>query len=161
MKPNALKTISAGIILLFAGVNGASAACSVDRIDVRGDWGSTNFSIEIADTSRKQAKGLMFRRHLERDAGMLFVYKTPRHAVFWMKNTLISLDMIFIDEQGRIKTLAANARPLDESQIDGGQGVKLILEVNGGLIAETGIAVGDQIRHPMINQTTAIWPCDP
>lgn len=141
--------------------NAGHAACQTNQIEIRKFDGVEVFQIEIADTPRKQAKGLMFRRAMAKDAGMLFVYETPRRAVFWMKNTLIPLDMIFIDSRGRIKTIAPNARPLDESRIDGGRGVSMILEINGGLSKSMGFRVGDVIRHPLLDQSSAVWPCNP
>ncbi len=160
MRPSPLSALYA----VFGGLwcaTGVFAACQADQIEIRGAWGFTHYSIEIADDPREQAKGLMFRRHLAKDSGMLFVYSAPQHTAFWMKNTLIPLDMLFIDDTGRIKRIAQNARPLDETPIDGGAGVKLVLEINGGLSKKTGITIGDQIRHLSISPSKALWPCEP
>jgi uncharacterized protein len=93
-------------------------------------------------------------------AGMLFVYDKPQRASFWMKNTLIPLDMIFADPQGRVTAVHADAVPGDTTPIDGGMGVQLILEINGGLAARMGIVPGAELRHPAIAQGAAVWPCD-
>lgn len=91
---------------------------------------------------------------------MLFVYERPQRAVFWMRNTLIPLDMIFADATGTVTHVHANAVPLDESRIDGGNDVVFVLEINGGLSEQLGIGPGSQLRHPSVQPDTAAWPCD-
>jgi uncharacterized membrane protein (UPF0127 family) len=103
----------------------------------------------------------MFREDMARSAGMLFVYEAPQAAVFWMENTLIPLDMIFADASGRVTHVHSDARPLDRTPIDGGEGVQFVLEVNGGLAARLGIAPGAEMRHPAIPSDSAVWPCTP
>ena len=78
-----------------------------------------------------------------------------------MRNTLIPLDMIFADETGTVTHVHENAVPLDETPIPGGDDVLLVLEVNGGMAGAIGIVVGSQIRHPALDTTLAVWPCDP
>jgi uncharacterized membrane protein (UPF0127 family) len=145
--------------VLFVSAGAAHADCDPAHIELRTAQGQPVYTVEIADTPRTQARGLMFRRTLDADAGMLFIYQTPRRAVFWMKNTLIPLDMVFINAQGRVEYVARNARPLDESRIDGGDGIKMILEINGGLAEPAGITAGSIVRHPALAQETALWPC--
>ncbi len=89
---------------------------------------------------------------------MLFVYEAPKRAQFWMKNTLIPLDMIFADSTGRVTRVHSDAVPQDETVIDGGEGVQYVLEINGGLAARLGIAPGALMRHPAI--AGAAWACD-
>ncbi len=144
--------------LALAGV--ALAECREDRVDLRGDWGQARFSVEIADTPETQARGLMFRESLPRGAGMLFVYDRPQRVAFWMRNTLISLDMIFVDETGTVTRVHHEAVPLDETPIDGGPGVVAVLEINGGLARRFGIAPGSELRHPRLPQDAAAWACD-
>ena len=91
---------------------------------------------------------------------MLFVYDAPQRATFWMKNTRIPLDMIFLDATGRVLGVHANARPMDTNIIDGGLDVLAVLEINGGLAARLGITTGDMVRHPAFAPATAAWPCD-
>lgn len=156
-----IKRFALALTLAF-GVLASTAnatSCSLTGVDLRGDWGQAHFNVEIADDAAEQAKGLMFREHLSASAGMLFIYDTPRHARFWMKNTLISLDMIFIDSVGRVTRIAPNARPLDETPIDGGDGVLMILEIKGGLAKALGISVGSELRHPRFDSSIAAWPC--
>lgn len=138
----------------------AEAACATDRVDLRWAGGSESFTVELADDPAERARGLMFRESLDPAAGMLFVYETPLRAQFWMKNTLIPLDMIFADAAGRVTRVHANAIPGDLTPIDGGEGVVYVLEINGGLAARLGIAPGAELRHPAIAAATAAWPCD-
>jgi uncharacterized protein len=137
------------------------AACSPDQLEIRlATGGQVRFSVEVADDPAERAKGLMFRESMPKSSGMLFLYEQPQHAVFWMKNTLIPLDMIFADAEGRVKHVHANAIPHDETGIDGGLDVLAIVEINGGLAKKLGITVGAVIRHPDFEQSTAIWPCE-
>ncbi|RVT81587.1 DUF192 domain-containing protein [Rhodobacteraceae bacterium CCMM004] len=154
-----------GVILavLFAALlpGLASAACRDDRVDLRGDWGQARFSVELADEPRERARGLMFRESLPRGAGMLFVYELPQRATFWMENTLIPLDMIFVDARGVVTRVHPEAQPLDRTTIDGGDGVLAVLEINGGLAAVYGIGPGTHLRHPAFDEGLAVWPCPP
>jgi uncharacterized membrane protein (UPF0127 family) len=101
----------------------------------------------------------MFRESLPQFSGMLFVYETAQPVAFWMRNTLIPLDMLFFDPAGRLTGIHANARPLDETPIPGGGNVRFVLEINGGLAEELGVEPGAELRHPAIDQAQAAWPC--
>jgi uncharacterized membrane protein (UPF0127 family) len=90
---------------------------------------------------------------------MLFVYDRPQRVGFWMKNTLIPLDMVFADETGVVTKIHENAVPHDETLIDGGQGVQFVLEINAGLVRRYGISAGSEMRNPAIDQASAVWPC--
>ncbi|MDN5786822.1 DUF192 domain-containing protein [Pseudorhodobacter sp.] len=150
--------VAIGFVL--AGGAAVSAQCRADAVDLRlAAGGSVHFSVEVADDAGERAKGLMFREEMSKSAGMLFYYERPQHAVFWMKNTLIPLDMIFADGTGRVTEVHANAIPHDETGIDGGQGVLAVLEINGGLAKKLGIVPGTLLRHPGFAQSTASWPC--
>lgn len=133
--------------------------CASDSVAVRGDWGQAAFTVELADTPEMRARGLMFRETLARGAGMLFVYEAPQQASFWMKNTLIELDMLFADPTGRITYIHHRAIPGDLSPIDGGDGILAVLEINGGLARSYGITVGSVMRHPAFAGGPAAWPC--
>ncbi|MGR3501380.1 DUF192 domain-containing protein [Pseudaestuariivita sp.] len=147
------------ILLTLVFSASAALACTAERIELRGAFGEAQFRVEVADTTAERNRGLMFRRSLGASAGMLFVYPTPRRASFWMKNTLIPLDMIFADAAGIVTRVHANAIPRDLTQIDGGPGVQYVLEINGGLAAQIGIGEGAEMRHPAISQSKAAWPC--
>ena len=144
------------VLSLVAGQ--AWATCSDDQIDLKGDWGSARFTIEVADDAGERSLGLMNRESMAKSAGMLFVYDHPQTTVFWMKNTLIPLDMIFADETGVVTKVHANARPLDLTGINGGDAVQFVLEINGGLAARFGISEGSTMRHPAIDD--AAWACE-
>ncbi len=141
---------------LFAGV--ASASCSDARVDLRGDWGKARFTVEVADDAKERSQGLMHRESMATGAGMLFVYERPQSVSFWMRNTLIPLDMIFMDVTGVVTRIHENAVPLDETGIPGGDGVQYVLEINGGLSKRLGIEVGTEVRHPSI--AMAAWGCE-
>lgn len=148
----------AALIVIFS-VGRASAGCTPDSVAVRGQFGQVTFQIELADTPKLRSKGLMFRESLARGAGMLFVYDKPQRATFWMKNTLIPLDMIFVDTSGTVTHVHSNAVPHDETLIDGGRGVFAVLEINAGLSKSYGILPGAELQHQAFEKEHAIWPC--
>ena len=137
----------------------SEAACRDDQVRVRGDFGETSFLVEIADTIAERSRGLMFRESMPRRSGMLFVYDRPGPASFWMKNTLIPLDMIFIDQTGTVAHIHHEAIPGDLTAIHGGSKVLAVLEINGGLAQQYGLSVGDQVQHPAFLNGPPIWPC--
>ena len=104
-----------------------------------------NFTVEIARSKAEQNKGMMFRKEVADDRGMIFPYKIPQMLGFWMKNTLIPLDIIFIRQDGTIESIAANAEPLSLETESSGEPVALVLEIRGGLAAELGIKAGDTV----------------
>jgi uncharacterized membrane protein (UPF0127 family) len=128
-------------------------------VTIEGDFGRASFSVTVADDDQERSRGLMFVEEMPTMTGMLFVYESPRRASFWMRNTLIPLDMLFADETGTITRIHENAVPLDETPIDGGEGVQFVLEINGGLAARLGIAEGDAMQHPAFGPD-AVLTCD-
>ncbi|MBY4892322.1 DUF192 domain-containing protein [Rhodobacteraceae bacterium N5(2021)] len=139
----------------------ASARCAPDRVELRGDWGTVRFRVEIADDVRERAQGLMHVEEMARLAGMLFIYERPQRVSFWMENTLIPLDMIFADQNGLVLNVHSNAVPLDRTPIPGGSDeIVYVLEINGGMAEDLGIEAGSEMRHPSVPQETALWPCD-
>jgi len=107
------------------------------------------FSVWIADTAARSEQGLMFVKWLPAGQGMLFPFDQPHVATFWMKNTLIALDMLFIDAQGRIVYIRERAPPMSEALISAPMPVKAVLELAGGECARLGLRTGDQVRHPL------------
>lgn len=101
----------------------------------------------------------MNRPALPSSAAMLFVYPGPRRASFWMKNTLIPLDILFADQTGTVLAVHPMAVPLDETPINGGEGVMFVVEINGGLARTLGLGAGAVILHPAIDPALAKWPC--
>ena len=148
------------VALLFCALGQpAFAACSEDAVELRGDWGSARFAVDVADDPQERAKGLMFVEEMPAMKGMLFIYERPQPASFWMRNTLIPLDMLFLDETGTVTHIHENATPLDETPIPGGDAVLSVLEVNGGMAERLGIDVGSVLRHPDLPQDVAVWAC--
>jgi uncharacterized membrane protein (UPF0127 family) len=90
---------------------------------------------------------------------MLFAYDRPQSVSFWMRNTLLPLDIIFIDEAGIVQKVHANAVPLDETPIFGGDSIQYVLEINGGLAKELGLGEGAILRHRVIPNDIAAWSC--
>ncbi|RMF37532.1 MAG: DUF192 domain-containing protein [Alphaproteobacteria bacterium] len=148
------------LVATFGAWAGARAECRPDSVDIRGDFGTIRFRVEIADDPLEHARGLMFRESLPRFAGMLFIYDRPEPASFWMRNTLIPLDMIFADETGTVIRVHHDAVPGDLTPIPSGGPVLAVLEIGGGLAAELGIAPGAQMRHPAFAGHDPAWPCD-
>jgi uncharacterized protein len=148
------------LMLLLPGSAWAEAACSPARLDIRLAQGHESFAVEIADDPDERAQGLMFRTAMAPAAGMLFVYDAPRRVQFWMKNTLLPLDMVFADATGTVTRVHEGAVPGDLTAIDGGAGVQFVLEINAGVAAKLGLAPGAVLRHPAIPAATAVWPCN-
>jgi len=105
------------------------------------------FHVEVVDTPESRAKGMMFRQAMPEDQGMFFIFEDSRRRSFWMKNTLIPLDIIFIDKNGVIRHIHHDAVPQDETPIPSRADILTVLEINGGQAAEKGIHVGDRIFH--------------
>jgi uncharacterized membrane protein (UPF0127 family) len=116
--------------------------------------GKHRFKVEIAETPAQMTQGLMFRRSLAPDAGMLFDYKEPTAATMWMRNTLIPLDMLFVDAQGRIVNIHQRAVPQSLDVIAAAAPVRVVIELNGGTAARLGIAPGDQVVHPIFGNAS-------
>ena len=107
------------------------------------------FSVEIADNDAERAKGLMYRKELPEGQGMLFDFHREQEVSFWMQNTYIPLDMVFIRADGRILRIAENTEPLSTKLIPSGGPVRAVLEVIGGTTRKLGIAPGDRVASPI------------
>jgi uncharacterized protein len=152
------KSTAALVLSLWSGA--ALAECAPGTVELRTATGTVmRFSVEVADEPSERATGLMNRERMATSAGMLFVYEAPQHAFFWMKNTLIPLDMIFADGAGRVTRVHGMAVPHDETSIDGGEGVRYVLEINGGLAERIGLGEGAVMRSAALDQTAAAWSC--
>jgi uncharacterized protein len=137
------------VILPFAGTAERLAAAELQPLEIASKSGVHLFAVEIASTPAEQANGLMFRRELPEGQGMLFDFHQEQPTSFWMKNTYIPLDMIFIRGDGRILRIAENTVPLSEALIPSGGPVRAVLEVTGGTAKKLGIASGDRVAHPI------------
>lgn len=135
---------------IAAGDRGASGVerFEIATLEIRTRTGSHRFAVEVARTARQHATGLMFRRRLAPDAGMLFLYRTSGPVTMWMKNTFIPLDMLFVAADGRIVRIAQRTVPHSIQTIPSGGPVISVLELNGGTAERLGIRTGDRIVHP-------------
>ena len=127
------------------------AACSADnRLVIHGSTGEHAFTVEVVDTPEGRQRGLMYRTSLAPDAGMLFDFKTTEEVSFWMMNTYIPLDMLFIRADGTIANIHVNAIPHDPTGIPSEGPVQFVLEIPGGRSVELGIKAGDKVEHPRV-----------
>lgn len=153
-----LKQITGALVFsLIATI--ASAECRHDAVHLRGDWGEARFFVEVADNASERAKGLMGRTSMPMGHGMLFVYHQTRPVAFWMRNTFIPLDIIYLDQNGVVVNIHHQAVPFDETPLPSIAPARYVLEVNGGLAKALGMTVGSELRHPSVLQTAAAWPC--
>jgi uncharacterized membrane protein (UPF0127 family) len=127
------------------------SAVELQPLEIVSKTGVHTFAVEMAVTPDEQAKGLMFRRQLPEGQGMLFDFQREQPATFWMKNTYVSLDMIFIRADGRILRIAEDTVPLSEALVPSGGPVRAVLEVVAGTAKKLGIAPGDRVAHPIFS----------
>lgn len=111
------------------------------------------YGVELALTPEMQARGLMYRREMAADHGMLFDFREPKEAHFWMRNTFIPLDIIFIAGNGRVHRIAADTEPLSDTIVPSEGPVRAVLELNAGTAAAIGLAPGDLVEHPVFAET--------
>ena len=114
------------------------------------DSGDKSFTIEVADDASERSKGLMYRKTMEDDHGMLFVFEQTQPVGFWMKNTPMPLDLLFIGQDGRVKDIKPG-KPFSEASISPNQPVRFVLEFKSGIAGKAGIKAGDLLKHPVIN----------
>jgi uncharacterized membrane protein (UPF0127 family) len=130
-------------------ISSASLAAELPRDVVLVEAGASQyrFEVEIADDPVERAEGLMYRRSLADNAGMLFLYPKPQPVEFWMKNTPLSLDIVFVREDGTIAHIAESTTPMSEQLIPSGEPVRAVLEVKAGTMRQLGVTVGDRLRN--------------
>jgi hypothetical protein len=141
-------------LALIAALAGAAHAqpLKVETLTIATARGVYHFKVEIADNDATREHGLMFRKTLAPDRGMLFDFKQPAPVAFWMKNTLIPLDMLFITADGRVLAIARNAVPMSEAPIASGGPVLGVLEIAGGRAAAIGAEPGDKVQERMFHR---------
>ena len=156
----------AALAVLAAGGAAKAAGCAPDAAILTTPQGrELRVTVEIADDAAERAQGLMNRKVLPSGQGMLFVYERPQPVSFWMKNTLIPLDILFFDARGVLRHVHPNARPLDLTPVPGaGPGDPdparlLVLELAGGEAARKGLVPGTALSHPAVPQQGAARPC--
>jgi uncharacterized membrane protein (UPF0127 family) len=145
-------------VLLYA-LSGAIASAQLAtfptaELTIVSAGGPHKFTVELATTPGQMEQGLMFRQHLAPDAGMLFDYRTPSMAAMWMKNTLIPLDMLFVDEQGRVINIHERAVPGSLDPIAAAAPARAVIELNGGTAARLGIKPGDRVLFPIFGNAS-------
>lgn len=142
--------------LLAAG--SAAALCDEATLRIETAAEPAAFAVEIADTPDERARGLMFRTDLAQDGGMLFLFDRVAPVTFWMKDTPLSLDMIFIDPEGRVCGLIERATPYSLDPRPSGCPTRAVLEVHGGVAERLGLTLGVRVSHPAFGADAA-WPC--
>jgi uncharacterized protein len=118
-------------------------------IEIISSTGVHAFSVELATNDAERERGLMFRKELAEGHGMLFDFQHDQPVAFWMHNTYIALDMVFIQGDGRVLRVAENATPLSDTLIPSGGSVRAVLEIIGGSARKLGIAAGDRVTGAM------------
>jgi len=140
-------------LLLIAALSGPSRAAEFQSLEIAGKTGVHPFLVELAVTPEETSRGLMFRRALPEGRGMLFDFIREQQVSFWMKDTPISLDIIFVRADGRIRRIASNTQPQSERPIPSRGPVRAVLEVIAGTAKKLGIAPGDRVIHPIFRRT--------
>lgn len=133
------------VVLLSAAPSRAADLDHKDLSIVTAGGQTYHFDVEVAQTPEQQQRGLMFRKGMAPDAGMIFPFERDTTTSFWMRNTLIPLDMLFVAGDGSIKHIAPDATPLSDAEIPSGYPVRMVIELNGGTAAKFGIHVGDKV----------------
>jgi uncharacterized membrane protein (UPF0127 family) len=140
--------LAAAFFVLMAGPVSAADESTLEIVTKNGVH---VFSVEVAASDADRQKGLMFRKELPEGRGMLFDFKQDQDVSMWMRNTLIPLDMLFINADGSIRRIAENTEPMSERTIPSGGPVRGVLEVIGGTAKKLGIVAGDKVAHPMFS----------
>jgi uncharacterized protein len=135
-------------VLIVVSAGGAARSDGLEALEIKTSTGRHAFQVEIAKDDATRERGLMDRRYMAANRGMLFEFDRDAPVSFWMKNTYIPLDMIFIAPSGVVTRIAANAEPLSERVIPSGDPCAAVLELNGGTASAIGLKVGDKVRHP-------------
>jgi uncharacterized membrane protein (UPF0127 family) len=142
------KTVRLGLLFLLLATACRIGAAAAQPLTIHAGGSTYKFEVELATTPAEREQGLMFRKSMAPNAGMLFLYPGEQQVAFWMKNTLIPLDMLFLKADGSIARIAHDAVPFDETPIPSNSAVKAVLEVNGGTAASLGIKEGDKVDYP-------------
>jgi uncharacterized protein len=136
------------LVLIVVSAGGSARGDGFEALEITTSTGRHAFEVEIAKDDATRERGLMDRRYMAANRGMLFEFDRDAPVSFWMKNTYIPLDMIFITPSGVVTRIAADAEPLSERVIPSGDPCSAVLELNGGTASAIGLKVGDKVRHP-------------
>ncbi|WP_312526613.1 DUF192 domain-containing protein [Paracoccus sp. (in: a-proteobacteria)] len=160
-----LRLIFPFFLAMTSAASAAEIACDMDHVIFQTPKGPASIQVEIADDAAERAKGLMFRKELAQGKGMLFVYQAPQPVSFWMRNTLIPLDIVYLDAQGVIRHIHEMAKPLDETPLPGhapddrDTDRLFVVELPGGDAARIGLAPGQAMAHPLVPANNAAISC--
>ena len=144
----ALAVLALSLLLPLAS-SSAGFAAELQKLEIASRNGSHPFTVELAVTPQERERGLMFRRALPQDRGMLFDFSPEQQVSMWMQNTYIPLDMVFIRADGTIARIAENTEPMSTRLIPSGEPVRAVLELAGGTAKKLGIAPGDKVIYPL------------
>ena len=143
-----LRRLFLAVLLAFVPPALAQEA-TLEPLEIATSSGQHSFSVEVMRTDEQRARGLMNRRFMAQDRGMLFDFKREEPVAMWMKNTYLSLDMVFIDKSGNVVNIAENTEPLSERIIPSAGPVLAVLELNAGTARRIGLKPGDRLRHSL------------
>ena len=138
-----------GLFVAAGPVRPADSQTRLQTLEIASKTGVHVFAVEVVDNDTDRSKGLMYRKELPEGRGMLFDFQREQDVSFWMQNTYIPLDMVFIRADGRILRIAENTEPLSTRMIPSGGPVLGVLEVIGGTAHKLGLAPGDRVAHPI------------
>lgn len=151
-RQHALALLALVVLAVAGGLATRAGAAEFGTLEIVTRGGVQVFQVELVVSDEERATGLMHRRELPEGRGMLFDFFPPREVVMWMKNTYVSLDMIFIRADGRIHRIAENTEPLSTRHIQSQGAVAAVLEVVAGTSRRLGLAPGDQVAHPIFDR---------
>lgn len=137
------------VVLIALAARLPATAQELQPLAIVTDEGRHTFQVELAATPEARARGLMFRRSMPPEQGMLFDFGRVQPVSMWMRNTYIALDMLFVDAEGTIVRIAEDTEPLSERTIPSGRPVLSVLELNAGTARRLGIEAGDRVKHPL------------
>ena len=144
------RTTAFAVLMLATLASAAQAAApATEDLSIETASGAHHFTVEVMRTRDQLERGLMFRRQMAPDTGMLFDFGSPQPVSMWMKNTYLPLDMVFVAADGRVVSVKRNAEPMSEAVIASGGDVTGVIEVNAGTAAKIGLKPGDRVVDPM------------
>ena len=146
-----VRGLAAVLVAALALTVAALAQPALESLTIVTDEARHDFMVELAATPEERSRGLMFRRSMPAEQGMLFDFERVQPVSMWMRNTYLPLDMLFIAEDGEIVRIAADTEPLSERTIPSGQPVLSVLELNAGTARRLGIEAGDRVEHPLFS----------
>lgn len=153
MKPSAFILASLALVAACASTPALFPSLPQAKVQARTSQGTHDFSVWIAADDKSRERGLMFVRELPPDRGMLFLFEFPQDVAFWMKDTVLSLDLVFIDPAGKVLNIAANARPYSLDPIESRGRAIAVLEVVAGTARTIGLKAGDTVTLPSLRTT--------